>query len=527
MTMTNRKFLTVIGGVALALTAFGCNSDKLTDLNKNPNSPEDVPPGPLFTYAARIGVSRWYGGYDLRTVEWISQQLSEIQYMDEDRYVRVHSTDTEGTFNGAYAGELKDLTQIVTKAQASHSPGTYAPALALRTWGFAYLTDSWGDIPYFSALRGDSVGSTLSPTYDKQEAIYADFFVVLDKAAKDLAGATNTLTTSDPIYGGSPAKWQKFINSLRARLALQIVNVNPTLASAQLLAARNAPGGLILTNADNAQLAWPGDGVYNNPWADNLKARDDWRMSNRLMNLMNANSDPRVPIYAQPDSSGRYAGSPNGIAVTKAPLYKNVSSRPGTIFYPGKTTYGPTFGGAGSSLVTFIFTAAETNFILAEAAERGLGGLTSAQAQGYYNTAITLSVQQWSAVAPAAQQVPASAITAFLGQPGVAYKGGIPGQIQIAEQRWIALFTDGGNAWALWRRTCRPATVVAGVDATLTEVPRRLEYSTTENTVNAASVAAAVAAQGADMLSTRVWWDKSPSAAPTYPGAACGKQNGT
>lgn len=511
----------------MALAAFGCNNDKLTALNKNPNSPEEVPPGPLFTQAARISVARWFGGYDLRTASWITQHLSEIQYMDEDRYVRVHSTDTEGTFNGAYSAELKDLTQIVTKATASNSPGTYAPAMALRTWDFSYITDSWGDIPYSSALRGDSVGTTLSPAYDKQEAIYTDFFAVLNKAANDLSGASNTLGTADPIYKGSPAKWQKFINSLRARLALRVVNVNPALASTQIAAALAAPGGLILTNADNAQLVWPGDGVYNNPWSDNLKARDDWRMSNRLMNLMNANSDPRVPIYASPTPGGNYAGSPNGIAVTKAPLYVNVSSRPGAIFYPGQTTYGPFLGGAGATLPSFIFSAAETNFILAEAAERGLGGLTSGQAAGYYNAGITQSLSQWSSVAPlASQTISSAAIAAFLAQPGVAYKGGTAGLVQIAEQRWIALFTDGGQAWAEWRRTCRPATVVAGVDATLNEVPRRLEYSTTENTVNKVSVDAAVASQGLDLLSTRIWWDKSPTVAPTYV-AGCGVKNGT
>jgi hypothetical protein len=116
----------------------------------------------------------------------------------------------------------------------------------------------------------------------------------------------------------------------------------------------------------------------------------------------------------------------------------------------------------------------------------------------------------------------------YLAQPGVVYQGGVAGQTQIAQQKWIALFTDGGTAWAEWRRTCVPSTVVAGVDASQPTVPRRLEYPTLENTVNAEAVAAAVANQGVDKLSTSVWWDKSPSAAPTYPGAAvCGVQNGT
>ena len=524
--MINRRILRVGSGVALALAAFGCNNDKLTSLNANPNSPEAVPPGPLFTNAARVGVARWFGGYDLRTAEWVTQQLSEIQYTDEDRYVRMHAADTEGSFNGAYAGELKDLTQIITAAIASASPGSYAPAIALRTWGFSYLTDSWGDIPYFSALRGDSVGSTLSPAYDKQEAIYADFFAQLDKASKDLSSASNTLGSSDPIYGGSPAKWQKFINSLRARLALRIVNVNASLAGTQLAAAINAPGGLILTNVDNAQLSWPGDGVYNNPWSVQLGARDDWRMSNRLTDLMNANSDPRLPIYAQPTPTGTYQGSPNGISTTKAVPLFNTTSRPGTVFYNGKTTYGPVYGGAGGRLPTFILSAADVNFILAEAAQRGLGGLNAGQAAGYYNAGITQSLLQWSAVAPAGQTISAATIAAYLAGPGVVYKGGTAGLIQIAEQRWIALFTDGGQAWAEWRRTCRPATVVAGVDATLNDVPRRLEYATLETQVNAESVAGAVASQGADLLSTRIYWDKAATAAPTYV-VGCGVKNGT
>ena len=74
--MTNRKLLKVGAGLAFAFTAAACNSDKLTNLNTNPNSPEDVPPGPLFTNAARVAASRWLGtAYSLRQTEWLSQHL--------------------------------------------------------------------------------------------------------------------------------------------------------------------------------------------------------------------------------------------------------------------------------------------------------------------------------------------------------------------------------------------------------------------------------------------------------------------
>jgi hypothetical protein len=508
--MINKKILRVCSVVALALGLYSCNNDTITTLNKNPNSPEDVPPGPLFTEASRLSVSRWFGGIDLRTYEWIVQQLSEVQYNDEDRYLRVHAADTEGSFNGAYAGELKDLTQIIAKGQATSDPGIYAPALALRTLVFSFVTDSWGDIPYSQALKGDSVGSSLTPTYDKQKDIYTDFFAVLDKASKDLVGASNGLGDADPYYGGDPASWQKFINSLRLRLAIRVVNVDPALASAQIAAARAAPGGLILTNADNAYFPWPGDGVYNNPWADNLGARDDWRMSDRLVNIMNALSDPRLPIYAQPAASdGAYRGSPNGVLPAPPNMPdRATTSRPGIIFYKGATVYGPTFGGAGASLPTPVLTAAEVNFILAEASERGLGGLTAGTAAAYYNAGISESLNQWNDMAASSgQSISAGDMAAYLATPSVVYTGGVAGLKQIATQKYIALYMDGATAWFEWRRTCVPNTIVPGPDATLNYVPRRLEYPTTEATANGDALKAAIAAQGPDDLGTKLWWD--------------------
>jgi hypothetical protein len=508
--MINKTILRVCSVVALALGLYSCNNDTITTLNKNPNSPEDVPPGPLFTEASRLSVARWFGGIDLRTYEWIVQQLSEVQYNDEDRYLRVHAADTEGSFNGAYAGELKDLTQIIAKGQATSDPGIYAPAVALRTLVFSFVTDSWGDIPYSQALKGDSVGSSLTPTYDKQKDIYTDFFAVLDKASKDLAGASNGLGDADPIYGGDPASWQKFINSLRLRLAIRVVNVDPALASAQIAAARNAPGGLILTNADNAYFPWPGDGVYNNPWADNLGGRDDWRMSDRLVNIMNALSDPRLPIYAQPAASdGAYRGSPNGVLPAPPNMPdRATTSRPGIIFYKGATVYGPTFGGAGASLPTPVLTAAEVNFILAEASERGLGGLTAGTAAAYYNAGISASLNQWNDMAASSgQSISAGDMAAYLATPSVVYSGGVAGQKQIALQKYIALYMDGATAWFEWRRTCVPNTIVPGPDATLNYVPRRLEYPTTEATANGDALKAAIAAQGPDNLGTKLWWD--------------------
>jgi hypothetical protein len=233
-------------------------------------------------------------------------------------------------------------------------------------------------------------------------------------------------------------------------------------------------------------------------------------MSQQFINLLNSLSDPREPIYAQPAASdGAYRGSPNGLLPNKVPA-GTTTSRPGAIFYKGKTSYGPTFGGNGAKLPTFILTAAEVNLILAEASERSLGGLTPATAAAYYNAGVTQSINQWAAAA--GTTISATTTANYLASAGVAYAGGVAGLKQIAQQKYIALFTDGGTAWFEWRRTCVPNTIVPGPDATLTYVPRRFEYPTTEATSNGTSLAAAIAAQGPDNLGTRVWWDKAGTA---------------
>ena len=107
----------------------------------------------------------------------------------------------------------------------------------------------------------------------------------------------------------------------------------------------------------------------------------------------------------------------------------------------------------------------------------------------------------------------AATINAYLGQPQVAYQGGTAGLKQIALQKWIALFSDGGQAWFEWRRTCIPSLVPAQV-AIFSYVPRRFEYPTSELSANDAEVQAAMTHMGGDDNDTHMWWDK-PSAAPT------------
>lgn len=497
---------------AAAVAAAACNNDKLTSVNNNPNNPTDAPTPAIFTNAVQSAVSSWLGaGYDLRDISLLIQHFAENQYVANDQYKGVNANSQNNLFAGVYQNSLEDFQVVVRKGQAANDPSAWAPASIMQQWEYGYLTDTWGDVPYSQALAADSAVPIVKPAYDTQQSIYTGMMAKLQAAAVALNGVSaSTLGGADPIYGGSNAKWQKFANSLHARDAMRIVNADPAKASAELQAAFTAPGGTFTSNADMAKLVWPGDGVFNNPWAVNFASRDDDRMSKTLIDTLNHYNDPRVSIYAMPaEGSGLYAGQPNGLSNAQAVAYSDAASRPGAIFYPGPVPYGKvgSYGGSGNKYPSYLMTYAEVEFIKAEAAERGLGGLTAATAAQHYYNGITASMQQWGVT-------DATAIANYIAQAKVQYTPGTAGLKQIALQKWIALYSDGGQAWAEWRRTCTPTLAVAQ-NPLFPYIPRRIKYPTTERSSNNAHVEEAVARMGADLNSTRVWWDKT--GAPTCP----------
>lgn len=488
-----------------ALSAMACSTD-LTGLNINPNSPTSAPAATLFTGATRSTVQTFNGSFQtLSMTSLFAQHIAQIQYIDEDRG-HVRSGVIDGLFAGQYTGPLEDYQKVIDQGTAAATPNISAPAQVMQSWIYQNMTDLWGDIPYSEALTGDAATPILKPKYDTQQSIYTAVLAKLTAAATAMAPG---ITIADPgygaadiIYGGDVTKWVKFANSLRARMAMRISKADPAKANTELTAALAA--GVMTSNADNARLVWPGDGVYDNPLAATFATRDDHRVAKTLADALNSLSDPRLPIFAQPTVADptKYAGMQNGLDNTFTAAFFNTTSRPGTIFYPGSTVYGTYGSSAGKKTPSYLLTYAEVSFIKAEAANRGMAGLTPAQAATFYADGVTASITQWGGTAAQA--------AAYLAQPSVAYVPGATGLQRIGLQKWIALFTQGTEAWSEWRRTGNPSTIVMGpkMYPDVQCQPVRLPYSGNEQAVNSVSLAAAVAAQGADTPCTRFWWAK-------------------
>ena len=185
--MRTQKTITVFAVATLAIGAAGCNADDITKVNENPNSPTNAPAGAVFTNAVVNGTARFLGwAYNGRATELIAQHLAQAQYPDEDQYKRLEAGDTQGYFNTPYTSELEDLQKVVDAGTEAERPAVYAPALAMQSLFFQYLTDTWGDIPYSEALKGDIEERVLTPKYDAQKDVYAGLLATLTKVATDL-----------------------------------------------------------------------------------------------------------------------------------------------------------------------------------------------------------------------------------------------------------------------------------------------------------------------------------------------------
>ena len=132
--------------------------------------------------------------------------------------------------------------------------------------------------------------------------------------------------------------------------------------------------------------------------------------------------------------------------------------------------------------------------------------------QEHYLNGIRASMQKWG--------VGASDIENFIQQAPMASAA------TVLTQKWAALFMQGNEGWAEYRRTGYPDFLVKAGDEVwkgvvngqvvtkvfepigVTSVPSRLLYPNSEVQLNPVQYQKAVAQQGADLLNTQVWWDK-------------------
>lgn len=505
----NIKFLTAL--VVLFVMASSCTKD-FEKINTNPNNPgtDLAAPDMLLTNIIESATDRTHEiflGHEMGNC-WV-QHMAKVQYTDEDRYL-FRPGVVNNSWSSFYASSGMDAATMYKVAVVRKHDNYAAVAMIMKVYITSVVTDLFGDVPYSEAWRaGVDDGAIVNPKFDTQESIYRDIIKKLDTANMKLS-ADGKEIGGDILFGGDVMKWKKFANSMRMRLLLRMSKKDAAYVSTEMTKMVGSPATypMFESNDDNAQLIYLGSAPNNNPINENRKTRDDHRVSNTIIDMQwtfNSFVDYRVVTYANL-ANGDFVGMPNGLTSSKALAYKGngltATSKIGDWFTRPETP-------------GVLMSYAELQFILAEGVQRDLIKNAPMTAQEYYEEGIYGSYNQYAdditdkSIAYGFWDAGATIDT--LAADYISLDGAWDSEnplAKIATEKWLAMFEQGLQSWFEWRRTGFPVLTPAADGTNAGKVPIRVPYPTDEYATNPTNVKAAVAAQGADDLNTKVWWNK-------------------
>lgn len=402
---------------------------------------------------------------------------------------------------------LRNVSRMEIEAAKIGDLGLPYMALAkfFKAYFYSRATEMFGDVPMSEAMMGVT-DANFKPKYDSQKDIYIQVLKLLDEANSDLTPlvAKKATVSSDFVYNGDLAKWQKLVNSFKLRVLMSLskrADDTPELnVKQQFSAIVGSPEKypLILTNADNFQILyntfntyplWPTNGVV-------IKTDKRNTLGATYTDIAKTTRDPRLLIVASPaeafknnaDVYQRYAGGKTG------DLQSTLLDQAGKgLLSMINFDYWET---SAAGVPAIQLGAHEVNLIIAEAINRGW---LQGNAADYYKNGITESMKFYG--------VSQTSIDAFLTQN--AYPGNTAaGLNKILEQQYMAFFENSGRqAFYMNRRTGIPKFDIGQSNSNNNQIPVRWAYPTSEYSTNEVNVKASIQSQfgGADTQNVTMW----------------------
>jgi hypothetical protein len=417
---------------------------------------------------------------------------------------------------------LEDYQAILnqTKDKPEYS---YFKAVAriMKAHTFQLLVDTYNNVPYTDALKGVD---NLTPTYTDAKVIYKDLADQLDLAIKEINDASSViglkgLGSSDVMFAGDMTRWKQFANTLKLRLLIHgngKVNFSNSTFSSEGFLTEDAlinPGYVRDNGRQNPKWdTW----AFGYTGTDGNKA---WMPNTFVYGFYNGAklSDAKrgaAIYYKWPATpTNRLGYEDNSLA----------SSPGGSFWYPGTSTAkldhrkgssaGDTTGVLkGPNAGMPVITAAESYFLQAEGAVRGIGSLASGNAKAFFESGIAASFNYLyklpDGTVPSATKPGADATAYIADNNGSSLVNFDMATTQaqkieaIITQKYIALnMVNSEEAWNEYRRTHYPTIVsTAGATGTQTfasqvsestrpdKLPTRILYPTSEGSYNSLNV---------------------------------------
>ena len=516
------KILPYLWGImASGMLLEGCTSG-FEGFNTNPYEPEKLPVESFFPAMFDCLASPeenpcqrnntfWacFGGYVTAPNSWNRNNLyATFNIDDEWNKWTVDWYFTAENGKGLYPGWFN--VQRHTSGEGYY----YQMAQLLRVYVMQMVASLQGPLPYSKIANGDFYVS-----YDDEPTAWHEMFDDLDAAIAEIGSAALSgsmpLASVDRIYDGDNAKWLKFANTLKLRMAMRLSNADPDYARQK---ASEAIAAGVMTSTDDSAYDHL-NGRYPNGFYQISTGWGSYEVKANacIVSYMNGYNDPRREKYfttqtAAP-SAGNWMGVRSGIAGVLPAAYTGYS---GLVYEAA----------AGKTAPMPIMLAAEAAFLRAE---YELRWGDKSQAGEWYETGVRLSFAEWGASGADAYlkdsvSRPADYSDANHPENGVRNKSTCTIKWEegdsderklerIITQKWIAGYPNGLEGWCDFRRTGYPYIFppkdnlsTAGVDDERGQ--RRLRFSQSEYNNNRANVEAAVQmlSTKSDSDNTELWW---------------------
>lgn len=478
--------------IILLMISFGACND-LEDLNENPNNPTNVPVDRLFMGVQRdLSDDYVTNSFDL-TTKFMMYNEWPTKLWDYHLNERRSGEDWWGT----HFSEIKNIEYVLENAGIGYEDHR-GVALVMKSWMYYIMTNFYGDIPYSEAAMAKE--GINKPKYDGQQAVFTGILANLDEA-NTLLGTGSVPLNGDFLLGNNALKWKKFANSLKVRVLMAQANQVDPSSELQKMISDPTMYPLMESNADQPFFAYNSEENYPRNIQGAFFVTGTY-MCETFIDTLIAYEDDRVKIFAGKVANPNldpYIGVPSGYP--NDPAVDNVSGISPLVLNSREN----------HALQSVWMHFSEVQFLLAEAAERGWISGGTDMAKVYYEEGIKASYtyQRERSEEGIAQGAEIDQMSewknSYWAHPKVAYEGSSTQKLQkITIQKWIALYSDMESYFA-WKRTALPELQFNPNGPNGGQNPLRFRYPLNEELYNKDNYEAAIATQGADEWSTKMW----------------------
>ena len=284
----------------LALT-MGCSESDYADINTDPSKVTKGDPIFLFTQAQveyqPFDYLLWFydGAYTSKFVQAYTPAASFNDLFN--KMAELGGVGSQSIKVKLYENEINSVLSSMPADKAAQYTHLSAMANALSVYMALFDTDLFGSRPYSEAARARLDG-TLTPKYDSQPQLFDQWLKELDADLEKLKVTTTQIAVgnSDLAYNGDAAKWVKFINGIKLKIAVRLLHQDKARAIkiAEEVGAADANVMKDITDDYVYNKGTGGDGGNNTYGTDN--SVNLGVSSKNVINFMRRNKDPRMLV---------------------------------------------------------------------------------------------------------------------------------------------------------------------------------------------------------------------------------------